>query len=144
MGPWCSCDRDDLRSRQKDFLLRLVSAIPSSILHIYQKTTLIAHMVHRQTCTNSALSSPPLSPLPSLNLSDSNRSVLKRRHRLWSFFSLILSFQIKGQVVFKLTKSSDGLRQRANNLKCLPRSICVMAELSVSMYVCPCIDLFLL
>lgn len=37
-------------------------------------------MLHRQKCTNPALSSPPLSPLPSLNLPDSNRSVLERRH----------------------------------------------------------------
>lgn len=93
------------------------------------------HCIHRRarthTHTNFALCSPPpLSLLPSLNLPDSNGSVSERRSGLWCIFSMILSFQIKGLFVFKLTKSSDGLRQRANILKCLSRSICVMAELS--------------
>lgn len=98
-----------------------------------KRNTLITHTAYTgaHTHTNFALCSPPpLSLLPSLNLPDSNGSVSERRSGLWCIFSMILSFQIKGLFVFKLTKSSDGLRQRANILKCLSRSICVMAELS--------------
>lgn len=94
------------------------------------------HWVHGHTCTNFALSPPPLSSLPSLSVPDSNGSISERSHRLWSIFSVILSFQIKGRFVFKLSKSSDGPRQRANIPKCLSRSICVMAEMSVSVCVC--------
>lgn len=50
---------------------------------------------------------------------------------LWSIFSVIPSFQIKGRFAFQLTKSSGGPRQRANIVKSLSRSICVMAELPV-------------
>lgn len=70
--------------------------------------------------------------------STSNGSIAEwrtRGRRLWSIFFLILSFQIKGWFVFKLTKSSNGPRQRANTLKCLSRSICVMGQSSVSVCV---------
>lgn len=96
--------------------------------HLPEKPPHYTHWVHRHTSTNFFLSSPLLCSLPSLNVPDSNRGISVRRQGLWSIFSVILSFQIKGQFVFKPTKSSDGPRQRANTMKCLSRSICVMAE----------------
>lgn len=88
---------------------------------------------HRHTRTNFALSSPPLSSLPTLDVPDTDGSISQRRRRLWSIFSLILSFHIKGRFVSKLTKSSVGPRQRANIPKCLSTSICLMVGLSISM-----------
>lgn len=59
----------DVRPRQKDFLLRLFPAksIPHPI-HLPENYPNYTHWVHRHTRTNFALSLPPLSFLPSLNL----------------------------------------------------------------------------
>lgn len=60
---------------------------------------------HRRTSANFALHSPPLSLLPTLNLPNSNGSILESRSGLWCIFSMIRSFQIKGLFVLKLTEN---------------------------------------
>lgn len=100
----------------------------------------------------SAHSLPPSSSafcsLPSAQRSRNLTEASQREGRGFDlFFPVIPSSQIKGRFVFKLTKSSGGPRQRANIVKCLSRSICVMAELSVTVCtracVCMCTDLLL-
>lgn len=98
------------------------------------------HCVH--IYTNPALNFPYLFSLTLHSASIESIAERRRRtrgRRLWSILFLILSFQIKGWFVFKLTKSSNGPRQRANTLKCLSRSICVMGQSSVSVCVYVCV-----
>lgn len=98
--------------------------------------------------THFAPSSSAFCSLPSAQRSRNLTEASQREGRGFDlFFPVIPSFQIKGRFVFKLTKSSGGPRQRANIVKCLSRSICVMAELSVTVCtrvcVCRCTDLLL-
>lgn len=82
---------------------------------------------HLLLSVSSLLLNPPRPPQPK-----SNGCISERRGRSFDlFFSVIPSFQIKGWFAFQLTKSSGGPRQRANIVKCLSRSICVMARLSI-------------
>ena len=114
--------------------LQLFLTIQSPSLHTFSRKPPWLY-THTQTLPSLLLLYLPI--LPSV-LQTRNGSILERKCGLWSICSVIQSFQIKGWFVFT-TKSTDSARQRANILKCLSKSICVMAELSVSVCVCPCV-----
>lgn len=125
----------DIVTRWKDLHLLANNASPNH--NITEESPNYQHWVHINT--NPALNFPYLFFL-TLH-SAYNGSIAERRtrgSRLWSIFLVILSFQIKGWFVFKLTKSSNGPRQRANTLKWLSRSICVMGQSSECVCVCAC------
>lgn len=112
--PRRSCDRGDVGLQTKAFsYASLPSLSVSEPAHLPENQPNYQTEytdTHAQTLPSVL---PPLSSRRSLNLRDSNESILGRKHRLWSVFFLIRSFQIKGGFVFT-NKSTGSPRQSAN------------------------------